>query len=63
MHPRSRVGLGPGWSRGPIRDQQGPHLVTVKVPQVIGVQSHPSLLIDVRSGEAQAEGQEQSVAD
>ena len=54
----SRVSLGPGWSRGPVRDQHGPHLVTVKVSQMIGIQSHPSLLIDIRSGEAEAEGKQ-----
>ena len=35
-----------------------PHLVTIKVSQVIGIQSHPSLLIDVRSGEGDAEQQQ-----
>lgn len=35
-----------------------PHLVTVEVPQVTGIQSHPSLLIDVRSGEGDAEQQQ-----
>lgn len=32
-----------------------PHLVTIKVSQVIGIQSHPSLLIDVRSREGDTE--------
>lgn len=34
-----------------------PHLVTIEVSQVTGIQSHPSLLIDVRSGEVDAEQQ------
>lgn len=50
--------LGPGWSRGHSKDQHRPYLVTIKVLQVIGIQSHPSLLIDIRSGEAEVEGQQ-----
>lgn len=43
---------------GHIRDQHRPYLVTIKVSQVIYIQSHPSLLIYIRSGEAEAKGQQ-----
>ena len=50
-----RVGthLGRDFAWVPRRDQHGPHLVAIEVLQVTGVQPHPSLLIDVRSGEAE----------
>lgn len=58
LHPGPVLGfsLRPGWSTGHVRDQHETHLVSIKVSQVIGIQSHPSLLIDIRSGEAEAEG-------
>ena len=45
---------GSGWSRV-MSGTNRPHLVTIEVSQVIGIQSHPSLLIDVRSREGDAE--------
>jgi hypothetical protein len=48
----SGFSLGPCRRRGQVRERCRPHLVTVKVSQVVSIQSYPSLLIDIRSGEA-----------